>query len=832
MIAIVLADGFEEIEALTPLDVLRRAGLDVKTVAIDNRIVSGTHGIHVTCDLLASEIDYKDIHAVIFPGGMPGATNLDTSPVTDKIIDAVLDNRGHFAAICAAPLILGKRNLLSGRAAVCYPGFEKFLKGAILSKRNVVTDGNVTTAIAMGSALDFSLELVKVLSGEEARETVINAITPQNPRLKSKGADTTPADKDDEAFSKCSDYNPDYSNYKFPPVDLLKKSSDENSAEAEKEIKEKKKKLASTLDFFGAKSTVTSVERGPRLTRYNIVPQKGVRASTIINAADDISLYFGVDGIRIEAPVPGRSTIGIEIPNQTFDTVRLRDLIETEDFKNSQAKTFCGIGKDVLGTPVFAEIEKLPHLLIAGATGMGKSVSVNSMVVSMLYRARPDEIKFIFIDPKMVEFSIYNGIPHLLCPVITDVNKSIGALSWAVNEMERRYELMARLEVRKVDSYNEAISKDPTLGIKLPKIIIVIDELNDLMIANRKKVEALVATIAQKARASGIHMIIGTQRPYVNVLSGMIKANIPSRLSFRVCSFSDSKTILDCSGAEKLLNNGDMLYFPVGKPYPKRVQGAYVSDKEIEEIVEFIKTNAGAPVYDKNVLNYLNDTANSNLENSKNDDCTDEDEFDDQISQYMKDTQFKQAVEIALESKKVSTALLQRKLTIGYSKSAKFIDVMENLGIIGESNRGSHDVLITGDEWLELKGKYSINKDSRKQNEKDDDLDVLRKILESGKFEIEPENIEDYEETEDGESNIYDDDFFVDAIDLAVKNQKISTSLLQRKLSIGYRKAAYYIDLMEEMGIISESNGTKPRETLITLDEWKKMKSKVDVDDD
>ena len=506
---------------------------------------------------------------------------------------------------------------------------------------------------------------------------------------------------------------PDYSSFKFPPIDLLAKGKDSEDPTIELEIQENGEKLIDALAQFNVRASVRSVDRGPRITRYEIVPARGVRVNSVISLFDDIALNLAAEGIRMEAPIPGKSAIGVEIPNKHPTTVMLRDLLETEEFKNESSKTFSCVGKDVTGNPVFGDMSKMPHILIAGATGMGKSVCINSILISILYKARPDEVKFIMIDPKTVEFTMYNGIPHLLVPVVTDVKQAAGALMWAIDEMNRRYELMAKHEVRKLDSYNDLVRENPSLGEPLPKIIIVIDELNDLMQQVRKPVEGLITNITQKARAAGIHMIIGTQRPSVDVITGVIKANVPSRISCKVTSFNDSKTILDQAGAEKLLDKGDMLYAPVGKPKPVRVQGAFVSDGEVEKIMKFLKSNVKGAVYDEQAMEGINRAAQKCVKGSKDSGFDDDFDTDDSESGgggYLNDKQFLEAADLAVKQGKISTSLIQRKIGVGYGKAAKFIDIMEELGIVSEPNgQKPRDVLVTRDEWREMLSRRELN---------------------------------------------------------------------------------------------------------------------------
>ncbi len=501
----------------------------------------------------------------------------------------------------------------------------------------------------------------------------------------------------------------DYSKYKFPPIDLLGPEDDAENEDVNAEIEENANNLISTLNDFRVKASIKGVDRGPRITRYEIVPATGVKVSSIMNLQDDIQLRLAAEGIRMEAPIPGKSAIGFELPNRKPSTVRLRSLLETEEFNSAKSKTFVCIGKDVAGCPVFGDIAKMPHMLIAGATGMGKSVCINSLMISMLYKAKPDEVKFIMIDPKKVEFTMYNGIPHLLIPVVADPKQAAGALMWAVEQMEKRYELIEKARVRNIEMYNEKVANDPSLGEPLPKIVIVIDEFADLMLQVRDPVEGLVMSIAQKARAAGIHLVIGTQRPSVDVITGVIKANIPSRISCKVMSNTDSRTVLDQKGAEDLLDKGDMLFFPSGKPKPVRVQGAFVSDGEVEEIMEFIKSQGGDGNYDSEVMEEI--ARNAQKCNKKGSDDRDDNDGDGEDNQgFLNDQKFLDAVNVAVTTGKISTSLLQRKLSIGYGKAAKYVDIMEDMGIVSESNgQKARDVLMSRDEWHEKLARLSLD---------------------------------------------------------------------------------------------------------------------------
>lgn len=513
-----------------------------------------------------------------------------------------------------------------------------------------------------------------------------------------------------EKKAKKEKSKPDYSGYEFPPLDFLSKQESSHDDNIQAEIQENADKLIETLASFGVTASIKGVDRGPRITRYEVVPAKGVKVSSILNLQDDIALNLAAGSIRMEAPIPGKSAVGIEIPNKKSSIVRLRDLLETPDFVSEKSKTFVCIGRDVAGQPVFGDLAKMPHLLIAGATGMGKSVCINSLLISVLYKARPDEVKFIMIDPKQVEFTMYNGIPHLLVPVVSDPKQAAGALMWAVDEMERRYNLLNPLCVRNIDAYNEKVSQDPSLGEKLPKIIIVIDEFADLMLQVKDPVEALVTRIAQKARAAGIHLVIGTQRPSVNVITGVIKANVPSRISCKVMSNVDSKTVLDSAGAEKLLDRGDALYAPSGSPKPHRLQCAFVADGEVETVMNYLKQFSTGDSYDSSVMEDIERAAQKCNKKGGGADRDDSDSSDGSGEGYLNDRQFLDAVEIAVNTRKISTSLIQRKLSIGYGKAAKFIDIMEDMGIVGEANgQRPREVMLTPDEWREKLARASLD---------------------------------------------------------------------------------------------------------------------------
>ena len=482
--------------------------------------------------------------------------------------------------------------------------------------------------------------------------------------------------------------------YRYPPLTLLDRgASGEDARMQDGDRMATGKLLVNTLKDFGISTELGDITCGPSVTRYELVPSAGVKISRITGLSDDIALRLATTGVRIEAPIPNKAAVGIEVPNKARRTVRLRSLLETPDYRNAKGKLTVALGQDIEGRIVMTDLAKMPHLLIAGTTGSGKSVCTNSMIQSVLFRARPDEVKMILIDPKKVEFGVYNGIPHLLIPVVTDPRKAAAALNWAVTEMLKRYQMFADAKARDIGDYNELARKEGKFP-PLPLIMIVIDELADLMMAAGNEVEDSICRLAQMARAAGMHMVIATQRPSVDVITGLIKGNIPSRLALTVASGVDSRTILDGVGAEKLLGNGDMLFMPVGQSKPLRVQGCYVSNQEIERVIEFLKNGGQEQEYDQQVIEEIEKAAASAGKSAGRDDDDDGDEFDEALPQ---------AIEIAVEAGSISTSMLQRKLRFGYARAGRIIDQMEQRGIIGPSEGSKpRKVLITRQQWIEM----------------------------------------------------------------------------------------------------------------------------------
>ena len=484
--------------------------------------------------------------------------------------------------------------------------------------------------------------------------------------------------------------------YVFPAVDLLKAPDRGKTGDSQAHLRETAAKLEQTLNVFGVNAKVNNISCGPAVTRFEITPELGVKVSKIVNLADDIKLNLAAADIRIEAPIPGKAAVGIEVPNSQSVAVSFRELVESEEFKNAKSKITFAVGKDIAGKVKVTDIAKMPHLLIAGATGSGKSVCINTIIMSILYKAKPDEVKLIMIDPKVVELSVYNGIPHLMIPVVTDPKKAAGALNWAVSEMTDRYEKFANSGVREINGYNAMIDamdgKDTEKPPKMPQIVIIVDELADLMMVASKDVEEAICRLAQLARAAGIHLIIATQRPSVNVITGLIKANMPSRIAFAVTSGVDSRTILDMNGAEKLLGKGDMLFDPQGVPKPLRVQGAFVSDTEVSDIVKFIIENNENAQYSNDVAQKMeslsNDTTNTTVT------ISDVENTDDG-----RDSYFAEAASIITDKERASIGMLQRYLKIGFNRAARIMDQLEEAGVVGpEEGTKPRKVLVTKEE--------------------------------------------------------------------------------------------------------------------------------------
>ena len=488
--------------------------------------------------------------------------------------------------------------------------------------------------------------------------------------------------------------------YHFPPMNLLKRGN-KTSGESDAHLRETAMKLQQILQNFGVSVTVTNVSCGPAVTRYELQPEMGVKVSKIVGLTDDIKLNLAAADIRIEAPIPGKAAVGIEVPNKENSAVMLRDLLETAEFKNSQSKISFAAGKDIAGKVVVADIAKMPHLLIAGATGSGKSVCINTLIMSILYKASSEEVKLIMIDPKVVELSVYNGIPHLMIPVVTDPKKAAGALNWAVAEMMRRYQAFAEQNVRDMKGYNEKAASSPAIDGEelkmMPQIVIIVDELADLMMVAPGDVEEAICRLAQLARAAGIHLVVATQRPSVNVITGLIKANMPSRIAFSVSSGVDSRTIIDMNGAEKLLGKGDMLFYPSGYQKPARVQGAFVTDKEVQSVVEYLKNHNGDADYDNEIVQHVN---TSEIGTGQGLGAGSEENE--------RDMYFTEAGRLIIDKDKASIGMLQRTFKIGFNRAARIMDQLCEAGVVGgEEGTKPRKVLMSKEEFEQYMGENS-----------------------------------------------------------------------------------------------------------------------------
>ncbi len=531
---------------------------------------------------------------------------------------------------------------------------------------------------------------------QEQRETVKAKSKPLDEIIKDASEEKEEPKKNEplpEFSVSDEDMNKSVAEYMLPSVDILKVAAHKSAKDISNELKSNAELLIKTLDSFGVSAEITDISRGPTVTRYELKPAAGIRISKITNLSDDIALNLAATNVRIEAPIPGKAAVGIEIPNTVKNMVSIREVIDAPEFSRQSSLLSAALGKDIAGNTVFCDVAKMPHLLIAGTTGSGKSVCMNSIIVSILYRAKPDEVKFLMIDPKKVEFSKYENIPHLLVPVVTDARKASGALGWAVSEMLKRYQAFSDTGVRDISGYNKFVEKHPDME-PMPKIVICIDELADLMMAAPKEVEDSICRLAQMARAAGMHLVIATQRPSVDVITGLIKANISSRIALTVSSQIDSRTILDTGGAEKLLGHGDMLYSPIGASKPLRVQGCFISDEEVEKLCEFIK-NQGESQYSDEIQKEIE----SKAVQDKSSGMSGDDEGGESL-----DPLFENAVEVVLENGRASTSFLQRKLGVGYSRGSKIMDQLEEKGIIGPQDGAKpREIRINMQQWIQMK---------------------------------------------------------------------------------------------------------------------------------
>lgn len=554
-------------------------------------------------------------------------------------------------------------------------------------------------------------ETAKTTDNEELKKIIENAIGDNREEKKSKDEPVKPPVVNVDKNGQTTFFEKDnkISAYVYPPVDILKYAKNPVASEiVQQEIQEKSAKLVETLETYGAKTRIVGIHRGPSVTRYELQPAAGVRVSKITGLADDIALNLAAMSVRIEAPVPGKACIGIEVPNDHRDTVSLRELIDSEEYRKAKGKLTFAVGKDIEGNIIIGDIAKMPHMLVAGTTGSGKSVFTNSIILSILYHASPDEVKLILIDPKKVEFPIYNKIPHLLIPVVTEPLKAAGALGWAVNEMNKRYLMFEANNVKNLQEFNDMVLEERNKPAEeqdevrakidlLPQIVIVVDEFADLMMAARSEVEDSVLRLAQLARAAGIHMIIATQSPRADVLTGLIKSNIPSRVSLSVSSNVDSRVILDESGAEKLLGNGDLLYKPVGVKKPIRMQSGYAATSEIREVVNFLKNEHTAEYSDEVIAEVEENTPQPKDSGSAGSDNVSVNPDDDLVNQ---------AISIIVQTNNASTAFLQRKLKLGFPRAARIMDEIEEMGIIGpQEGSKARKINITKEEWAEMQAR-------------------------------------------------------------------------------------------------------------------------------
>lgn len=525
---------------------------------------------------------------------------------------------------------------------------------------------------------DFNLETDDVRGNEKVVESEVSTSKRQNKNLSHEDKDVVSKEIEQCLNESVEEVKKDYL---FPTMDLLNINSKlKLKNEDKKDLIESANKLEETLSNFGVEAKVVQVTKGPSVTRFELQPSPGVKVSKIVNLQDDIALGLAANGVRMEAPIPGKAAIGIEVPNKKQSPVFLREVLDSKEFTNTSKNLAFALGKDITGKCIVGDLSKMPHILIAGATGSGKSVCINSLIISLLYKYSPDDVKLLMVDPKVVELSVYNGIPHLLIPVVTDPKKAAGALNWAVNEMNKRYNLFSQMKVKNIESYNKLLDKGE-IQEKMPYIVVIVDELADLMMACPNDVEDYICRLAQMARAAGMHLIIATQRPSVDVITGVIKANIPSRVSFAVSSGTDSRTILDQVGAEKLLGRGDMLYYPIGENKPVRVQGAFISEEEVENVVEFIKDSEEDVDYSEDIINHINSEATT--EAALSNEC---------------DELLEDAMKLVVEYQQASTSFIQRKLRVGFNRASRIMDELEEHGIISEKDGSRPRQVLVGKE--------------------------------------------------------------------------------------------------------------------------------------
>ena len=600
-----------------------------------------------------------------------------------------------------APTIHGARDSQLTNSQEMDPASQKYNgshSAGVTGSRNEVPASQMHTPSEAQSQIPEPQIHIANEETPEAQEPAVSSAPKKNKKQDAAAILDEVADISDE-IQQNAEIEP---GYEFPPVSLLKKGDPNASGDSRVHLQEMSNKLQMTLTNFGVKAHVTNVTCGPSVTRYEIQPEMGVKVSKIVGLADDIKLNLAVADIRIEAPIPGKAAIGIEVPNKENVTVAFRDLVESKEFQGHASNIAFAAGKDIAGNVIVADIAKMPHLLIAGATGSGKSVCINTIIMSILYKAHPEDVKLIMIDPKVVELSVYNGIPHLFIPVVTDPKKAAGALHWAVSEMTDRYQKFAEYNVRDLKGYNKKIESiqdidDPNKPQKMPQIVIIVDELADLMMVAPGDVEDAICRLAQLARAAGIHLIIATQRPSVNVITGLIKANMPSRIAFSVTSGVDSRTILDMNGAEKLLGKGDMLFYPQGYQKPVRVQGAFVSDNEVSDVVEYLTEKNGVGSYDASVEEKVKSAATSSMGGGSGFTSSADD----------RDIYFAEAGKFIIEKEKGSIGMLQRMFKVGFNRAARIMDQLEEAGVVGpEEGTKPRKVLMSMEEFEQYIDEY------------------------------------------------------------------------------------------------------------------------------
>ena len=577
-----------------------------------------------------------------------------------------------------------------------------------------------TTSVKQTGSVDGEPELMPVFDRDEVVSEIdvpldadaVNSVKKE--KVTAKDAEASAAQVAMEIAAAESANKPSYA---FPPIDLLRLPAS-GMVDGTAEMRENSRRLNETLASFKIEAYIINVTRGPSVTRYEVELEKGVRLNKLTTAADDIALSLGATGVRIAA-VPGKiSVVGIEVPNRAVTTVSLREVIDSQEFTKAESKASFSVGKDISGNCIVGNIARLPHMLIAGTTGSGKSVCMNSIIISLLYKASPDDVKLIMVDPKMVELGIYNGIPHLLIPVVTDPKKAAGSLQWAVTEMLRRYKMMSDAGVRDLESYNSIMENQEDSGGKLAQIVVIIDELADLMLVAAKEVEESICRIAQMGRAAGIHLIIATQRPSADVITGLMKANIPSRIAFAVASAMESRIILDTQGAEKLVGKGDMLYAPIGNGKPKRVQGCFVSDSEVEAVATYVKEHFSTN-YDQGIMEEIEKKAaqTGSKTSESNSEPTDDERAEDEM--------LPQAVDVILETGQASVSMLQRRLKLGYARAARIVDEMENLGVVGPyMGSKPRTILVTREQWQAMRSGQSAQMNMDDYVEETEENDV------------------------------------------------------------------------------------------------------------